>query len=457
MAKRWAEQGTQDLDLEGAPEGPSGPSVLDWARLVLGAAGRRWKVALLVFLLGLAASFGVLQTRRPMYRVETRILAQRQTMLPSAIKPTVQDDSPTRAAWDLVHRRSNLVAIVKSTQLLEQQLPGSTSAAPIEGEEDSRLELMVRRVDAALKVDVEEGTITIGAEWPDPVQAFHIAEAAMQNFLEARHVQEITAIDEVISVLRGRVAVLRANLDRTMAEVQREFGRDPAPAPRAVSTAAPYSEELVRIKSMLDAKERAIQDVEEFRRRKLAELQGQLDEKLGLYSEAHPVVISLKQEIAARGAESPQVAGLREEEKALRAQYQGRLNQERAQGRGVAAAPPAPSRASMSTAVDDDERVRQARTEYQQLLSRVTGAEVDLDAARTAFKYRYSVIWPAELPRKPFSPKPLKIMGLGAAASLALAFAVAALLELAAGRVIEPWQVEKGLGLPMLARVTRKD
>ena len=110
----------------------------------------------------------------------------------------------------------------------------------------------------------------------------------------------------------------------------------------------------------------------------------------------------------------------------------------------------------MSTAVDEDERVRQARTEYQQLLGRVSAAEVDLDAARTAFKYRYSVIWPAEIPKKPISPKPLKYLGFGAAASLFLALAVATVLEMARGRVLEPWQVEKGLGLPVLARVVRK-
>ncbi len=466
MAKRRAEQDTGEQDTEDGADEPSGPSLFDWARLVLGAAWRRKAATLLVFLAGLGGSFGYLKTRRPIYRVETRILAQRQTMLPSAIKPTVQDDSPTRAAWDLVHRRANIIAIVKAAGLLDAPPPAGAPQAPpaepvdradpVDGS-DARMELLVARVDSAIKVDVEEGTITIAADWPDPVKAFRIAETAMQNFLEARHVQEISAIDEVISVLRGRVAVLRANMDRVTAEVQREFGRDPAPLARGGETRpGPPSEETVRLKSMLDAKERAIQDLEEFRRRKLAELQAQLDEKKGVYSEAHPAVISLRQEIAARSAESPQIASLREEEKSLRQQYQARLAQDRAQGGQVVVAAPQPSRATLTTAVDDDERVRQARSEYQQLLGRVTAAEVDLDAARTAFKYRYSVIWPAEIPKKPFSPKPAKIMGLGAVASLLLALGAATLLELLGGRVVEPWQVSKGLDVPVLARLERK-
>jgi hypothetical protein len=236
-----------------------------------------------------------------------------------------------------------------------------------------------------------------------------------------------------------------------------EYGRDPVTVPRgpaAGTGVVASSEELVRLKSMLDAKERAIKDIEEYRRKKLLELQGQLDEKRGIYSDAHPVVTGLKQEIAARADESPQVAGLREEEKQLRRQYQARRAQEQPQ---AAAAPPSASRKLLTAAVDDDERVRQARAEYQTLVGRVSAAEVDLEAARTAFKYRYTVIWPAEIPRKPFSPKPVKILGLGAAASLLLALAVATLLELARGRVVEAWQVEKGLGLPMLARVSRKD
>jgi uncharacterized protein involved in exopolysaccharide biosynthesis len=459
MARRPQEQDSMEFESEGPPDSPAGPSLLDWARLVVGAVRRRWKIALAVFLLGLAGSVGFLQTRHPVYRVETRILAQRQSMLPSVVKPTVTDDSPTRAAFELVHRRENVVAIARAVQLVDTPAPGDVSERSVPGGEEGPFDLMVRRLDAALRVEVEEGTITIGVDWSDPVQAFRIAETALQNFLEARHVQEITAIDEVISVLRGRVTVLRANLDRTIAEVALEYGHDPVSVPVARTPAAGAvlgSEELVRLKSMLDAKERAIKDIEEYRRKKLVELQGQLDEKRGIYSDAHPVVTGLKQEIAARADESPQVAGLREEEKQLRRQYQARRAAEQPQG-AAAPAPLRPSRKLQTAAVDDDERVRQARAEYQTLVGRVSAAEVDLEAARTAFKYRYTVIWPAEIPRKPFSPKPVKILGVGAAASLLLALAVATLLELARGRVLETWQVEKGLGLPLLARVSRKD
>jgi hypothetical protein len=467
MAKRWPEQDTLEQDAEAPPDGPSGPSVLDWARLVAGAARRRWFIALAVFLVGVSASFVVLQLRRPMYRVESRILAQRQTMLPSAVKPTVQDDSPTRAAWDLVHRRSNLIAIVKAAQLADPGPAGAAASPEAGAADETPFDLMVHRLDRALKVEVEEGTITIGVDWPNPVQAFRIVETTLQNFLEARHVQEITAIDEVISVLRGRLAALRANLEQTTAEVQREFGREAdaprwaaggrgAPAPPSAPAPALPSEEVVRLKSMLEAKERAIQDVDEFRRRKLEELQAQLEEKRGIFSEAHPTIISLRQEIAARATQSPQVAVLREEERALRQQLQARQAQERPQNAAAAHPVLPPSRISLSTVVDDDVRVRQARSEYQALLGRVSSAEVDLDAARTAFKYRYSVIWPAEVPRKPFSPNPVKIMGLGAFASLLLALFVATILELGRGQVLEVWQVEKSLGLTVLARVERR-
>ena len=84
-------------------------------------------------------------------------------------------------------------------------------------------------------------------------------------------------------------------------------------APPAVPAREEVNEELVRLRSMIDAKERAVADVEEFRRRRLLDLQAQLDEKRGIYSDAYPAVVSLRQDIEAMERESPQATALRQE------------------------------------------------------------------------------------------------------------------------------------------------
>ena len=86
----------------------------------------------------------------------------------------------------------------------------------------------------------------------------------------------------------------------------------------------------------------------------------------------------------------------------------------------------------------------------------MNAAQVDLDHARAAFKYRYKIVWPAEVPRRPVSPNPFKYLGAGTIASLLLALFVAAAPELLKGRVVERWQIERGLGIPVLADLDRR-
>jgi uncharacterized protein involved in exopolysaccharide biosynthesis len=329
------------------------------------------------------------------------------------------------------------------------------------------LDDLVIVLDRRLKVEAGEVTIAIEIDWPNPQQAYRIVEGALQNFLEARHVQEVTAMDETISILQARGAVLRDELNRVVEETRRaalqDASRSPrlqVPMPSAPLAPQTQSEELTRLKSLLDSKERAISDVEDFRRRRLADLQAQYDARRAVYSEMHPEVITLRQDIASLTRDSAQISALREEERKLRQEYQARLEREPALRPASPSSSPviiprAPGE-GVNAAVEQSERVREARFRYQQVMESVNAAQLELDTARAAFKHRYKIIWPPQVPKKPVSPNALKIFGLGGLASLLLALAAAAAADWRAGRVLERWQVERGLGLPLLADVTRK-
>jgi uncharacterized protein involved in exopolysaccharide biosynthesis len=114
--------------------------------------------------------------------------------------------------------------------------------------------------------------------------------------------------------------------------------------------------------------------------------------------------------------------------------------------------PPVPERVE----VDADPQVRQARLLYEQIAHRVNTAEAELDAARAAFKYRYNVVWPPQVPKEPVSPNANKIFPLGIVASLLLAIAAAASPDLLLGRVQQRWQVEQVLGLDVLGEIRRR-
>jgi len=439
----------------------AGPSLVDLAMFVLAALVRRRWVALGVLALGVGAVFGYFNLKVPIYRAETRILAQRQEALPSLVRPQGLEDAPTRSAWDLVHRRENLVAVIEEAKLLDDPPPGSLRermrlrlGTPADVGEDDVLELLVLQLHRAIHVDADEGTLTISVDWTDPEQSYRIVESALQNFLEARHVQEVSAIDEFIAVLEARTVALREQLEATITEVRREARSTggSSVSVRPGGRAGASGEEVARVRSMLDAKQRAIQDVEEFRRRRLADLQAQLDQMRGMYSDAYPGIQILRQDIAALSRESPQIATLRDEERQLQHEY-GRLT------KSVGSSLPAVTSSTQprsASDVEQDERVRDARLRYHQMAERLSAAQLDVDAARAAFKHRYNMVWPPQVPKEPISPNRVKIFGGGLIAALALAIGAATGVELLAGRAIQRWQLEKQLRLPVIAEVRRR-
>lgn len=442
-----------DYDDEPPPSVP-GPTPADWAAYVGACLLRRKWSALAVFLAGSAVTAAYLALKKPVYHAEARVLAQRQQARPSGIG---YEDVPTRSAWDMIHGRENLVAIVRSANLLADG-EGSTAVRPpllsfLRGREshagEAPIDTLVDILDKRLKVTSEEGTVSIELDWPDPQQAYDIVHAALQNFLEVRYLREVKAFDEVISALRGRAAELRDELEAAIEASKPTSQGEPRPVAAPVRQP---SEEVVRLQSLLESKRRAIQDVEEFRRRRLADLQAQLDRTRNTLSEAHPTVIGLRKDIEAASRESPQIEALHEEERRIAKDLSEALAR-RAAVRAVrseaAAAPAPPVRAQ------EDQRVTQARVQYEQTLSRVNAAQIDLDAARAAFKYRYAVVWPPSVPKEPVSPDPRKIVSAGLIASLLLAVLVAVTPALWTGRIVRRWQVEQ-LEIPVLGEIRRR-
>jgi hypothetical protein len=298
-----------------------------------------------------------------------------------------------------------------------------------------------------------EGTVVIRLHWPDALLAYRLVDAAQQNFFEKRHVLEISTIAEQISILEGHAATLKKAIETQVADLQRlrdrstaKGGRLPAPRP-AGRTLEP---DVLNLRVVLDGKRRALADLEESRRRRITELQTRLTEQRANYSENHPMVVDLQRSIDSLRHESPQLSALRQEERELRRKLAERSDD------GEGALPGAltiPADLFRDLSTDEDSSVEYARAQlqyaaqqYAAIRGRIDAARIDLDTARAAFKYRYSVVTPPQVPRGPIKPKAPLVMVAALVAGLVLALFATTFTDLRAGVVLQRWQLEDLLG-----------
>ena len=418
------------------------------------------------------------------WHVEAKLLAQRNSVINSLGNPSrsIGDDAPTRAAQETVMRHDNLVSLIKQTGLIDNW---ANTRAPllklvdsigtlIRGPrtDDEKVDALVGVLQKKLTVETGEGTVTILIDWTDAQMAYQLVETAQQNFLEARHVSEISAIAEAISILEGHAAEVRESINQIVEEMQRYEQRQAKGGPTAAplrKRPGPSEQELAQLKVMLAAKRRAINDLDDFRRHRLAELQTQLTQQKAVFAESHPAVMNIQQSIDALSMESPQIQNLRREEQEMVGEYVRRggkaadvsadAPEQMASGlpsETLTAVRREPARDASPELEFARSRLRFAINKYDSLLDRIEAARIELDAARAAFKYRYSVILPAQVPKDPTKPKPVMVLVGGLLAGLMMAFLSAALIDWRSGRVLERWQAERLLGIPVLGEVRSK-
>jgi len=488
-------------------QAPAEPQLFDtaFARQVVGfvfrGVRRHWLLAIASFvaIAGFGVAAAVLLPRT--YHAESRLLANKNELIRALGNPrsSLPTDDPTRAARELIFARDNLVSLIKQTNLMkswDESRPAiirvkDSLVRAVAGEPsaEDKLDAMVGLLEKKLSVSTDQQTVTIAIDWSDAHMAFLLVETAQQNFLETRHVTEMTAIEEALSILEMHAAQVQKNVDDALKELERvrELRRkggnpnaapgSPESMPVAVPTPAPQpvekpdtgpsatEQELAQLKFLLNSKKRALSDLEDFRSRRVAELNVTLQEQKVQYADQHPIVLDTLQRIEAMKADSPQMAQVKADIDALEQEYKrkGGTNPDalvevkpRATPRRTGGPPAALSNAELS---DDPlvefarNNLRVASAKYEELLMRIDSARIEQDTARAAFKYRYSIVRPASVPKKPIKPDVGLVVIAGLAAAFVIALLAGALRDWASGRLVEPWQVERALKLPVLSQV----
>jgi uncharacterized protein involved in exopolysaccharide biosynthesis len=436
----------------------------------------RWVAAgCVAFVLAVAAASSLVF--KDLYQVTASILVQKDPAIMNLSSGAARGpdwDAPTRAARESVIRRSNLIAICQQTGLVEHYLAnrsplGRLRAAVLEaitGKTPTRDEIQEALADSlGTRIWVttnSEGVVAIGFDWPDKEMAFRVVEAAVQNFVEERYASEVAMLGETISILEANAAKLNQEVEAGLTDLERQERARPQPARRAAPRVAtpPRDEDLSRLQANLVSRRQELADLEQSRQRRLAELTAQLGQKEAIYAPMHPDVVALKQSIATLQQPSAAATALRAEIKELERGLADR-------GSAVAGTDVAPLTGSElldpryslepeSVRIDYARgRMRFLRDQYTNVLQRLSTARLELAKTQAAHKFRYSVITPPARPNGPKKPYTLLRLLGGLVGGLGLAFFVSVAIDLRSGRIIEEWQIQRQLDLPVLARFER--
>jgi hypothetical protein len=454
------------------------------ARVLLGfprrAFRRHRKLGLAIFLAVMAATIVMAIITPRHYYVETKFFAEQNVVMPALNNPGramgTEGNAPTKLATDAVQQRDNLIQIIRETNLLGQweQMRSPVGqardrlAAYLHGpmSDSDRVNALVAMMSNQMWVGANEGTVTIGIDWANPIMAYSIIQAAQQNFFERRHVTEVAMIGESIGILEEHVERARQSIQEAVAQIK-ALHQASAPARTAAAATAratpATSPVVVGLQAELAAKEQTIADIEVARKQQISALQAHLTELRNKFGAAHPEVIATQENMRAMSNPSTQIVQLQADVRTLRQRITA-----------LGAVPDAPSAPTQllfaretlerlaRPVVDsvEDPTVTYAKSQlrnsienYEDLLRRLQGARIELETARAAFKYRYRIITPPQVPRQATSPKVSKIVMQGVVLGVVLVVFAVVALDLMSGMVLERWQVDRQLGLPVLADV----
>jgi hypothetical protein len=296
-------------------------------------------------------------------------------------------------------------------------------------------------------------------------------EQAQRLFLQDRQEQEISLITGSIGILEQRAVNVQKEISAMLDTLSRQrvqltpeelrvlpsFGGGRAPG---VNT------ELLTAQSRLETAARALADLEQLHSRRLAELQAQLAEQRNVYGPAHPLVETTELALRSAQVEPPQLVQARATEAAAREAVARLGGAAEAAGSGPSleqSYAAAALRNLATTRIDSVVQERQAYGKsrlhialdsYRGLLERLDAARIELQTVRATFQYKYGVLIPAARPRAPVGINPLFVVVGALVIGVFLAVFAAVVLDLASGTVLEPFQIDRTLRLPVLGEAT---
>lgn len=453
----------------------------------VGALKRHRRVAALVLAGVLVATAAIVAVLPRSYFVQSRLLARRNLVMPALgnprrAVPLGEADAPTRMAAEAVMSRENLERVISQAKLMENF---EEVLSPL-----GRLRYRVRELISGPRSDTErlngmvgmleqymwvvanegnEGQVTIGVSWRDPNAAVRIVQAAQENFVQRRYETEVALIEESIGILERYVGDARQTIQESMTAsrpASLDGGAPRLPAALQPRTNQKRAEEIVSLQGALRAKEGAVAQLETEYRDRIARRRAELNDLQSRLGTAHPQVLAAQRAVQAAESDSTVLQESRSDAAALLAQLTnlGGSRTLSPYAEGTAPATREYVERWLSNRSDSLEspdvtyarsRLKIAIANYEDLVDRLESARIELETSKAAFKYRYTVIAPAQLPEKPATPNVPRLLIVGVLLAVMLSVFAVTALDVLRGRIVEPWQLHRQLGLPVLGEVRK--
>lgn len=316
------------------------------------------------------------------------------------------------------------------------------------------------KLESALKLGIDQSTVSIESEWSDPEIARDIVQAATSRFIDRRYETEVAAALTRIKPLEQQVEEARLALERL----------DPSSAPPALANAeatppgrrlAPPSAESEEARRLLPAaRERLMAsstkllELEGEMRGRVARIADEIAEKAATLGAAHPQMVALRLQLAKAREESPALIAARAAKSSAEAEV--------AELSRLGHVPPmrtqAPTR-EQPTAADEvtNRRLAMAHEDYAKKKQALDLENLKLHVAEGAFQSKYQVTRPPEVARSPTRPVGVLVGVSGVLATLLVVFALAVLRDRSVGLFFEAKHVRDRLKLPVLGDLSEAD
>jgi uncharacterized protein involved in exopolysaccharide biosynthesis len=423
---------------------------------------RRYYVLACLALLTLAGAIAafVLPTT---YRSTATLLVQAQDL------PTSIVDSPTTGAVEQriarireqVLSRGDLIQLIEQNDLYSDErrskplstiidkMRRSTTVSALAGDIGQQSGSQTNTVALAMSFD-----------YPDPTKAQVVLQSFVSKFLnmDSEDVENqasltVRFLQDQANKLQGQISDLEGQL--TALKARNGAALASSGAPPLIDTGS-YSAQITALQSenrqLLSSRRPSDRgDPLSAAEANLVALQSQ-------YSDRHPDVIAAKERVAelrkiaqqvpdSGASVADQIAANNASIHQLMGERDATLARANAAMAGQARAP-----AIMEQAMQLENKANTLRTQYQTVSENLLKAQNSARMASEQRAERLSLVEPANLPDRPFSPNRPLLIGAAAGAGLVLGFLLALLLELAVKPVRSPRQVEQ-LGLPVLGVV----
>jgi uncharacterized protein involved in exopolysaccharide biosynthesis len=415
---------------------------------------------LILLLAGIIAAFALPRT----YRSTATLLVQSQDL------PTTIVEAPTSGAIEQriarireqVLSRGDLIQLIEQNDLYSDERRSKPLSKVIE-------EMRHATTVGALSSDIgqqsgsQNNTIAISMsfDYADPVKAQAVLQSFVSKFLNMSSEDVENQASLTVRFLQDQASKLQAQISGLEGQLTALKARNGAAL--ASSGATPlidtgsFSAQITSLQNenrQLLAQSRRPPE----RNNALAAAEAALAAAQAQYSDTHPDVITAKErvnQLRSMSQQSPDTGSAIQEQIAanndaihqLMAQRDASLARVNAAMAGQARAP-----AIMEQAMQLESRASTLRNQYQQVSESLLKAQNSARMASEQRAERLSLVEPASLPDRPFSPNRPRLIAAGAAAGLALGLLLALGLELIARPVRSPRQLEQ-LGLPLIGVV----